>query len=90
MLVKFRNGYFITFSTHKTESDGAGAQAAAVCGRREQLGLAVSSKNKTQSPIKQLGSGWMRWVTTKHFGGGGEGQPRSETWRAQEQNISAQ
>lgn len=25
MLVKFRNGYFITSSTHKRESDGAGA-----------------------------------------------------------------
>lgn len=26
MLVKFRNGYFITSSTHKRESDGARAQ----------------------------------------------------------------
>lgn len=26
MVVKFRNGYFITFSAHKVESDRAGAQ----------------------------------------------------------------
>lgn len=91
MLVKFGNGYFITFSTHKLESDRAGAQELPLSEDAENSwAWQCAVKITPLITIKQLGLGWKLWVAVKHFGGGGGGGPRSKTRHAQEQNISAQ
>lgn len=71
MLVKFRNGYFITFSTHKIESDGAGAQELSEDAENSWAWLCTAKIN----PIKPHSSGWVLWVNVKHSGGvGWQGQ----------------
>lgn len=67
MLVKFRNGYFITFSTHKIESDRAKAQELSEDAENSWAWLCTVKIN----PIKPRSSGWVLWVNIKHFGGGG-------------------
>lgn len=67
MLVKFRNGYFITFSTHKIESDRAKAQELSEDAENSWAWLCTVKIN----PIKPRSSGWALWVNIKHFGGGG-------------------
>lgn len=71
MLVKFRNGYFITFSTHKIESDRAKAQELSEDAENSWAWLCTVKIN----PIKPRSSGWALWVNIKHFGGvGWQGQ----------------
>lgn len=81
MLVKFRNGYFITFSTHKIEWDRAGAQELSEDAENSWAWLRTAKIN----PIKPHSSGLGQ---RQAFQGGGEagagpalkhGTPRSKT-----------
>jgi len=91
MLVKFRNGYFITFSAHKIESERARAQELLLSEDAENswawlCAAKIKPKGRSNSSAQAGCSGSLTSISVGAAGGG----PRSETRLAQEQNISAQ
>lgn len=85
MLVKFRNGSFITFSTHKIESDRAGAQELSEDAENSWAWLSTAQINSIKPHSSGSGS-----ASSISGGRGGRGRRCSETRHTQEQNISAQ